>query len=52
MTSTSGLLFDLEQSSILPDVTLADGSTTIVFGLGTTNLGPNLSFSLFCLIYS
>ena len=44
MTSTSGLLFDLEQSSILPDVTLVDGSTTIVFGLGTTNLGPNLSF--------
>ena len=52
MTSTSSLLFDLEQSSILPDVTLADGSATIVFGLGTTNLGPNLSFSLFCLIYS
>ena len=36
MTSTSGLLFDLEHSSSLPNVTLADGSTTTGFGLGTT----------------
>ena len=50
MTSTSSLLFDLEHSSSLPNVTLADGSTTTVFGLGTTNLSLNLS--LFCYIYS
>ena len=45
MTSTSGLLSDLEQSSSLPNVTLADGSATTVFGLGTANLSPNLSLS-------
>ena len=38
---TGGLLFDLEQSSCLPNVTLANGSTTPVSGLGTANL--NLS---------
>ena len=50
MTGTSSLLSDLEQSSSLPNVTLANGSTTTVSGLGTANLNPNLS--LFCLIYS
>ena len=45
MTGTSGLLFDLEQSSSLPNVTLADGSAITFSGLGTTNLGPNLSLS-------
>ena len=45
MTGTSGLLSDLEQSSSLPNVTLANGSTTTVSGLGTTNLSPNLSLS-------
>ena len=45
MTGTSGLLSDLEHSSSLPNVTLVDGSTTIVSGLGTTNLSPNLSLS-------
>jgi len=45
MTSTSGLLFDLEHSSNLPNVTLADGSTTTGFGLGATNLSLNLSLS-------
>ena len=50
MTSTSGLLSELEHSSSLPNVTLADGSTTTVSGLGTANLNPNLS--LFCLIFS
>ena len=45
MTGTSSLLFDLEQSSSLPNVTLADGSATIVSGLGTANLSPNLSIS-------
>ena len=50
MTSTSGLLSELEHSSSLPNVTLADGSTTTVSGLGTANLSPNLS--LFCLIFS
>ena len=50
MTGTSSLLSDLEQSSSLPNVTLADGSAIAVSGLGTVNLSPNLS--LFCLIYS
>ena len=45
MTSTSSLLSDLEHSSNLPNVTLADGSATIVYGLGTANLSPNLSLS-------
>ena len=45
MTGTSGLFSDLEQSSSLPNVTLADGSATIVSGLGTANLSPNLSLS-------
>ena len=45
MTGTSGLLFDLEQSSSLPNVTLADGSATTISGLGTANLSPNLSLS-------
>ena len=45
MTSTSGLLSDLEQSSSLPNVTLADSLATTVSGLGTTNLSPNLSLS-------
>ena len=45
MTSTSGLLSELEHSSSLPNVTLADGSTTTVSGLGTANLSPNLSLS-------
>ncbi|KAL4632300.1 hypothetical protein ACB092_04G039700, partial [Castanea dentata] len=49
MTGTSGLLSDLEQSSSLPNVTLANGSTTTVFGLGTVNLSPNLS--LFSVLY-
>ena len=31
MTGTSSLLSDLEQSSSLPNVTLADGSATTVF---------------------
>ena len=50
MTGTSGLLSNLEQSSSLPNVTLANSSATTVFGLGIANLSPN--FSLFCLIYS
>ena len=45
MTGTSSLLFDLEQSSSLPNVTLANGLTTTVFGLGNANLSPNLSLS-------
>ena len=45
MTGTSGLLSDLEHSSSLPNVTLVDGSATIVSGLGTVNLNPNLSLS-------
>ena len=45
MTGTSSLLSDLEQSSILPNVTLADGSAITVSGLGTANLSPNLSLS-------
>ena len=45
MTSTSSLLSDLEHSSNLPNVTLADGSAIIVYGLGTANLSPNLSLS-------
>ena len=45
MTGTSGLLSDLEHSSSLPNVTLADGLATIVSGLGTANLSPNLSLS-------
>ncbi|KAL4619835.1 hypothetical protein ACB092_06G109400, partial [Castanea dentata] len=45
ITNTSSLLSDLEQSSSLPNVTLADGSTTIVSGLDTANLSPNLSLS-------
>ena len=45
MTGTSGLLSDLEQSSSLPNVTLADGSATTISGLGTANLSPNLSLS-------
>ena len=49
MTGTSGLLSDLEQSSSLPNVTLANGSTTTVSGLGTANLSPNLS--LFSILY-
>lgn len=43
MTGTSSLHSDLEHSSSLLEVTLADGSTTKVYGLGTANLGPNLS---------
>ena len=49
MIGTSGLLSNLKQSNSLPNVTLADGSATIVSGLGTTNLSPNLS--LFCLYF-
>ena len=45
MIGTSSLLFDLEQSSSFPNVTLANGSATTVFGLGTANLSPNLSLS-------
>ena len=45
MTGTSSLLSDLEQSSSLPNVTLANGSATTVSGLGTANLSPNLSLS-------
>ena len=45
MTGTSGLLSDLEQSSSLPNVTLANGSATTVSGLGTANLSLNLSLS-------
>ena len=45
MIGTSGLLSDLEQSSSLPNVTLANGSATIVSGLGIANLSPNLSLS-------
>ena len=45
MTGTSGLLSDLEHSSSLPNVTLVDGSATIVSSLGTANLNPNLSLS-------
>ena len=45
MIGTSGLLFDLKQSSSLHNVTLANGSATTVFGLGTANLSPNLSLS-------
>ena len=45
MTGTSGLLSNLEQSSSLPNVTLADGSATTVSGLGTANFSPNLSLS-------
>ena len=50
MTGTSSLVSNLEQSSSLPNITLADNSATTVSGLGITNLNPNLS--LFCLIYS
>lgn len=50
MTGTYGLLSDLEHSSSFPNVTLADGLATTVYGLGTANLIPNLFF--FCLIYS
>jgi len=50
MTGTSGLLSNLEHSSNLSNVTLADGLATKVSGLGTVNLSPNLSFV--CLIYS
>ena len=45
MTGTSSLLSDLEQSSSLPNVTLANGSATTVSGLGTANLSLNLSLS-------
>ena len=45
MTGTSSLLFDLEQSSSLPNVTLANGSTTTVSGLSIANLSPYLSLS-------
>ena len=45
MMGTLGLLSDLEQSSSLPNVTLANGSATTVFGLGTANLSSNLSLS-------
>ena len=45
MTGISGLLSDLEHSSSLPNVTLVDGSATIVSSLGTANLNPNLSLS-------
>ena len=45
MIGTSGLLSDLEQSSSLPNVTLANGSATTISSLGTTNLSPNLSLS-------
>ena len=43
MTGTSGLLSNLDQSSSLPNVTLANDSVTTVSSLGTTNLNPNLS---------
>ena len=45
MIGTSGLLSNLEQSSSLPNVTLANGSATTVSGLGTANLSPNLSLT-------
>ena len=57
MTGTSGLLSNLEHSSSLPNVTLADGLATIVSGLGTANLSPNFLsllsyiFLIFFLIY-
>ena len=45
MTVTSGLLSNLEHYSSLPNVTMADGSSTTVSGLGITNLSLNLSLS-------
>ena len=57
MTSISGLLSDLEHSSSLPNVTLADSLATIVSGLGTAKLSPNFlsllsyTFLIFFLIY-
>ena len=45
MIGTLGLLFDYEQSSSLPNFTLADGLATTVFDLGIANLSPNLSLS-------
>ena len=45
MTGTSGLLSNLDQSSSLPNVTLANDSVTTVSSLGTANLNPNLSLS-------
>ena len=45
MIGSSGLLSDLEQSSSLPNVTLANGSATTISGLGPANLSPNLSLS-------
>ena len=51
MTGTLSLLSDLEQSSSLPNVTLANGSATTVSGLGTVNLSPNLSLSSFLYIH-
>ena len=47
MRGILGLLSDLEHSSSLLNVTLADGFATIVFGLGITNLSPNPSLILY-----
>ena len=50
MTSTSSLLSDLEHSSSLSNVTLADGSATTISNLGTADLNPNLSLiSILCI---
>ena len=43
------VLSDIEHSSSLPNVTLADGLATIVSGLDTANFSPNLS--LFSVLY-
>ena len=43
------VLSDIEHSSSLPNVTLADGLATIVSSLDTTNFSPNLS--LFSVLY-
>ena len=50
MTGTSSLLSNLEHSSNFSNVTLSDSLTTIVLGLGTANLSPNLCLSF--VIYS
>ena len=45
MTSTSSLLCNLDHSSSLSNVTLADGSATTVSSMVIANLNPNLSLS-------
>jgi hypothetical protein len=49
MIGNSGVLFYLQYSNNPLHVTLADGSTTSISGLGTANL--SYSLSLACLIY-